>query len=1303
MFNLTYSLQAQIQAPGMKCYNSYWNDEDFCNNEITQSESGEDWFFDVSKSYNNQNQLNGFICCGYESKQCNPNSPSPCEQICDFDASYYCELRDMNANVDVGHHKKGTIWFVDARGHHQWYVSTGSGYEVNELRKVIQTYDGNYVAVGNIHHAANIPNYTYTPHIQYNPTKATNEYMNVGDNQMGYVVKIDATTHQVIWQYTYGANYTSKTGIGTHFFNIIEEPISHKLYIAGRDVDISNNITKGSIFQLESNGNLNWYELIQHSSWSNTLTEFNGLAMNANGVITAGGACAKNGVNNRGQGTYGFLANFTPTNTGINGLTTQILGNIINNDPAPNNAPYINFVFSLTYLNNGELVAPCIEQCAGCEYYAGRPKTVNMYRYNTSGIGNANLINTHTLTMNGVGGVEAYDMQCGIDKTADGGFVFLSTKRTATPPEPFVTMSDNATKQMGNPWKYNNLTSTNTPADCPSWYWNTSAYVAKYSAANNLEWVNTYPFTKYDPNVTNRGDITKHECLYKIVQIDDGSFVGCGNNSANFDDHILFNLHNDCQNRNYTIYDIGANATPTNYIHTLTGTTTWNSNKKIRGTIVVSSGAYLIINNGANIEFADSRQTDIPTALIIEPGGKVIVNNATLTSLSNCPNSVWDGIRVHGDPTKNQAPFTNQGCLSLTKATVKNARIGVKLAANNNQHSGGIVQALNSTFLNNWKCVEFIKYNSPSGYANVSYFHKTDFVYDGNFPDPDIFYNGEGLYNGYGDFVSMWDVQGVNYLGCRFENTTLDATKQRGRAIYSINATYKVDNFYDCNSLPCNNIVHSSFVNVREGIKALMFAPVNGPTLRVHDADFINVRQGIGISGFTLPTPIIAANRINLVTGGNLIKDADDAWGIHSTACANYFIEENTITSDFVPSILVQRSVTGIAINNRHVDNTIVYKNTISNTRNAILPFGENGATGSDIGLMLKCNTLEDNVENDINTIDDGVMPGMIKDNQGGCINGGDIYNSPAGNTFTDINPNPNIVHLNTDVQTSGYNYHYRAAIPTEIPLVFTPIVTPIQCNITYDNLCPTHETENGGDIAFDPNNYNEAFKKIAELHYFNQLLDSNNVTSMIAYLINKSGKDKQDSLYLAYGYAAQKSYNTAISILNNYTDSNAKYCKNILTQLISDSLQYGLQTSFTATSQNDIKDSTQLYSVWADNIYELVKNQSIDFRIPKENFSSNKTQQVVTQKLIESKVSNIVVYPNPSDGKFTVLLDEQTYQKGKEIVISDITGRKVYSLTLEKNKFNYVFYIETSKGIYLAQVLDSYNKVIDTKKITIK
>jgi hypothetical protein len=41
--------------------------------------------------------------------------------------------------------------------------------------------------------------------------------------------------------------------------------------------------------------------------------------------------------------------------------------------------------------------------------------------------------------------------------------------------------------------------------------------------------------------------------------------------------------------------------------------------------------------------------------------------------------------------------------------------------------------------------------------------------------------------------------------------------------------------------------------------------------------------------------------------------------------------------------------------------------------------------------------------------------------------------------------------------------------------------------------------------------------------------------------------------------------------------------------------------------------------------------------------------------------------------------------------------------LTLEKNKFNYVFYIETSKGIYLAQVLDSYNKVIDTKKITIK
>ena len=50
-----------------------------------------------------------------------------------------------------------------------------------------------------------------------------------------------------------------------------------------------------------------------------------------------------------------------------------------------------------------------------------------------------------------------------------------------------------------------------------------------------------------------------------------------------------------------------------------------------------------------------------------------------------------------------------------------------------------------------------------------------------------------------------------------------------------------------------------------------------------------------------------------------------------------------------------------------------------------------------------------------------------------------------------------------------------------------------------------------------------------------------------------------------------------------------------------------------------------------------------------------------------------------------------------------DMTGRKIYNLILEKNKYSYTLNIEASKGINIVQILDSHKKAIDNKKITIK
>ncbi|MBK6408806.1 MAG: hypothetical protein IPF78_03740 [Flavobacteriales bacterium] len=70
----------------------------------------------------------------------------------------------------------------------------------------------------------------------------------------------------------------------------------------------------------------------------------------------------------------------------------------------------------------------------------------------------------------------------------------------------------------------------------------------------------------------------------------------------------------------------------------------------VHGKIIVDPGATLTINNNAVISFADSKQLlDHPTELVVAKGGRLDVNgNARLTSIAQCPNSMWDGIRVMG-------------------------------------------------------------------------------------------------------------------------------------------------------------------------------------------------------------------------------------------------------------------------------------------------------------------------------------------------------------------------------------------------------------------------------------------------------------------------------------------------------------------------------------------------------------------------------------------------------------------------------------------------------------------------------
>jgi len=78
-------------------------------------------------------------------------------------------------------------------------------------------------------------------------------------------------------------------------------------------------------------------------------------------------------------------------------------------------------------------------------------------------------------------------------------------------------------------------------------------------------------------------------------------------------------------------------------------------------------------------------------------------------------------------------------------------------------------------------------------------------------------------------------------------------------------------------------------------------------------------------------------------------------------------------------------------------------------------------------------------------------------------------------------------------------------------------------------------------------------------------------------------------------------------------------------------------------------------------------------------------------------------VYPNPNNGKFTVLLNELAYKEGKQICVTDITGRKLYYLDIEKNSYSYTLNLDNARGVYIVQVLNNTKKAIHSTKIIIK
>lgn len=308
----------------------------------------------------------------------------------------------------------------------------------------------------------------------------------------------------------------------------------------------------------------------------------------------------------------------------------------------------------------------------------------------------------------------------------------------------------------------------------------------------------------------------------------------------------------------------------------ITSNETWDFTMQLYQDIVVKAGYVLTI--------ACEIRMPINGRIIVEPGAKLIIDGGVITCAWN--DAIWQGIEVWGDRTKTQTP-ANQGYLIMKNgAIIENARLSVTLSKEGERYwfNGGVIQATNSTFKNNRKCIAFASYHRPFGTdINLSYINNCDFVCDAPMQDP-AFIDSYGRPLGTRDFVSLWDVSHILFKGNTFINSGTFDPDIRGRAIYSEDASYSIIPLVTGSTIDKNE-----FINLTEGVYPVTLLGSALKNVTITNSVFTNVYHGI--TG-NIQFSSISGNIFNNIPTG---QTGLDAWGIYMDGAKGFSISGNNV------------------------------------------------------------------------------------------------------------------------------------------------------------------------------------------------------------------------------------------------------------------------------------------------------------------------------------------------------------------------------------------------------------------------
>ncbi len=518
------------------------------------------------------------------------------------------------------------------------------------------------------------------------------------------------------------------------------------------------------------------------------------------------------------------------------------------------------------------------------------------------------------------------------------------------------------------------------------------------------------------------------------------------------------------------------------------------------GTIATFTNCTVLMGPRAEIYVKSGTIEDIENGIAGVNGALLTINETTITNHAAC-NEAWEGIEVWGNRNESQLPGANglvyQGKLIVENSSIiSNAYNAIKNREGDSFNtSGGIILVEESDFLNNKRSVEMLSYYNTNPYnadirlPYISKFKLCTFTYNDNYIIPDDF----------NAHITMWDVEGIHFYGCAFENNTTNNILA-GYGLFTSNAGYSIQEICTSDFEPCPEIIQCSFNNLFTGIHATNSFG-SGKIVQVFDAKFTNNSVGVYLENENYATIVNCVFQIgeNLQTKASCDNDSY-SFGIDAHTCIGFAFEDNEFSK--FPGAATGY-YTGIRVYECRSDIDIIYNNTFDGLSFGNYAYGMNRADLTDrTGVIYKCNTNTNNAIDFIVTHENENVA-MIHTHQG-------IPDMEAcGNSFSEITDNDDWNFRNEGKENINWYYcNDQIACPDQTPVKYyhtgtlqLPLFTP---DVEPQNSCPSHYG-GGNQIKLSSSQ-----RLQAETEFALNLADFNNVEALFIDLKDGGSTDNE-------------------------------------------------------------------------------------------------------------------------------------------------------------------------------------------------